>query len=231
MNRTDRLYALVEELRAVAPGVRSARDLAERFEVSVRTIERDLSALQQAGVPIWAEPGRRGGYAVDPAHTLPPVNFTAPEAAAIAIALARGGEMPFGASARTALRKVLHAMGAAADDARALADKVALVGDGRRPRGVSAVLEHAVTEREVLAIDYVDKDGRRTRREVEPFGFVGTDDHWYLVAWCRLRDDARSFRADRIERAVATGEPALERPIELVGEELVAVVRRPLALD
>lgn len=61
MNRTDRLYALVEELRAVAPRLRSASWLAARFEVSTRTIERDLSALQQTGVPIWAEPGRTGG--------------------------------------------------------------------------------------------------------------------------------------------------------------------------
>ena len=58
MNRTDRLYAIVEVLRATAPR-RAARDLADRFEVSVRTIERDISSLQQSGVPIWATPGRR----------------------------------------------------------------------------------------------------------------------------------------------------------------------------
>ena len=79
MNRTDRLYALVEELRAVAPQWRSANWFAERFEVSSRTIERDLSALQQAGVPIYATPGRRGGYAIDVQHTLPPLNLSAAE--------------------------------------------------------------------------------------------------------------------------------------------------------
>jgi len=88
MNRTDRLYALVEELRAVAPRVRSVRWLAQRFEVHARTIERDLSALQQAGVPIWATPGRHGGYALDPRMSLPPLNFTPAEAAAIAVAMA-----------------------------------------------------------------------------------------------------------------------------------------------
>jgi predicted DNA-binding transcriptional regulator YafY len=65
VNLTDRLYALVEELRAVAPGHRSTTWLAERFEVSARTIERDLSALQQSGVPIYATTGRRGGCAID----------------------------------------------------------------------------------------------------------------------------------------------------------------------
>ena len=69
VNRTDRLYALVEELRAVAPRPRTARQLADRFEVSVRTIERDLNALIQAGVPLYATPGPGGGYAVDRRHT------------------------------------------------------------------------------------------------------------------------------------------------------------------
>src|SRR4051812_12000104 len=75
VNRTDRLYAIVEDLRAIAPRPRTARNLATRYEVSVRTIERDISALQQAGVPIYATTGRRGGYSLDPAMTLPPLNF------------------------------------------------------------------------------------------------------------------------------------------------------------
>ena len=72
MNRTDRLYALVEELRAVAPRPRSARQLAGRYEVSTRTIERDVLALQEAGVPIYAVAGRCGGYVIDKTLTLPP---------------------------------------------------------------------------------------------------------------------------------------------------------------
>ena len=76
VNRTDRLFALVEELRACAPGRRSARQLASLYEVSARTIERDIGALQQAGVPIYADPGRSGGYTVDKSLTLPPLNFT-----------------------------------------------------------------------------------------------------------------------------------------------------------
>ena len=94
VNRTDRLYALVEELRAAAPQWRSASSLADHFEVSKRTIERDLSALQQAGVPIYATPGRRGGYALDLQHTLPPLNLSAAEVAAVASALAVGTSTP-----------------------------------------------------------------------------------------------------------------------------------------
>ena len=82
MNRTDRLDALAEELRVSAPGARSAQRLAERFEVAVRTIQRDILALQEAGVPIWATPGPGGGYTIDPGHTLPPLNLTPAESAA-----------------------------------------------------------------------------------------------------------------------------------------------------
>src|SRR2546421_5333369 len=110
MNRTDRLYALVEELRAAAPAPRSARWLADRFEVSSRTVERDLGALQQAGVPIYAEPGRTGGYVLDKAHTLPPVNVTPAEAVAIAVALEGLHGTPFHDAARSALRQGIAVM-------------------------------------------------------------------------------------------------------------------------
>lgn len=107
MNRTDRLYALVEELRAVAPRPRSARQLAGRYEVSTRTIERDILALQEAGVPIYAVAGRCGGYVIDKALTLPPLNFTAAEMVAMAVSLARVEPAPFASALRSALRKVL----------------------------------------------------------------------------------------------------------------------------
>ena len=128
MNRLDRLYALVEELRAAGLPGRSARRLAERFEVSVRTIERDILALQEAGVPISAQLGRRGGYVLDRSMTLPPLNFSPAEVVAMAVGLRRLDDTPFARDARTALLKVVAAMpdGAAAR-ARTLADGVRLL--------------------------------------------------------------------------------------------------------
>jgi predicted DNA-binding transcriptional regulator YafY len=218
MNRTDRLYALVEELRATAPRVRSARRLAERFEVSVRTIERDILALQEAGVPIWANFGRGGGYTIDPAHTLPSLNFTASEAAAIALALARTGPMPFGGAARTAMHKVAAAMSSTgrvgADD---LLDRIRLLQAKPEPSAapVLRAVEQAVVERRVLRLDYRDKHGHDTvARLVEPLGFVGGEREWYLVGWCRLRGEVRVFRLDRISMIEVTQErsPAREPP-------------------
>ena len=165
MNRTDRLYALVEDLRATAPRARGARRLAERFEVSVRTIQRDILALQEAGVPIWATPGPGGGYTIDPGHTLPPLNFTASEAAAIAVALARSGPMPFDGAARTALHKLVAAMSAVRAYQRgraAGADPPAVWQGGGVGRAGAAAVERAVLERRVLCLDYRDKHGQPT---------------------------------------------------------------------
>jgi predicted DNA-binding transcriptional regulator YafY len=207
MTRTDRLYALVEELRAVAPRPRSARWLADRFGVSSRTIERDLSALQQSGVPIWAEPGRTGGYCLDTAHTLSPLGFTVDEALAVMVALGALATSPFRDSAASALRKVV----AVTDDRRLretadLAARIHLLGD-EEPTGAPRGLAEALRTGQVLRISYTDRDGGASERDVEPMGFVGKGHNWYLIGWCRLRDGLRAFRGDRIVQA----EPLVER--------------------
>ncbi|XVQ09001.1 helix-turn-helix transcriptional regulator [Spirillospora sp. CA-255316] len=240
MNRTDRLYALVEELRARAPRRVSARELAARYEVSVRTIERDIGALQEAGVPIFADVGRNGGYTLDKSRTLPPLNFTPAEAVAIAIVLGRAGGSPFARSARTALHKIVTAMSAAdGATARELAGRIrflahpsadeAAAGSAARPASVPAVLEEAMSARRVVRLTYVDRDGAETEREVEPVAFTGASRGWYLLGWCRLRDDSRVFRIDRVRRASLLDEVAPERRFEdCDGDRPPDYVVRPL---
>ncbi|MGW4563390.1 helix-turn-helix transcriptional regulator [Streptomyces sp. NPDC004561] len=221
VNRTDRLYALVEELRAAAPRPRSARTLARRFEVSVRTVERDLAALQQSGVPIHAEPGRTGGYVLDRERTLPPLSMTPAEATALAVALRSLDGTPFEADARSALHKVLAVMpGRERRAAAELADRVRLLVPAARPARparpvVPAALREALTAGRVLRLDYADAAGRVTERDVEPLGFLGGEEHWYLVAWCRLRDAARGFRLDRVRTVRALDEQAPHRAVDL----------------
>jgi predicted DNA-binding transcriptional regulator YafY len=214
VNRTDRLYALVEELRAVAPRPRTARQLADHFEVSVRTIERDLGALMEAGVPLYARTGPGGGYALDKAHTLPPVNFTPDEAIAVAVALARPASSPMATALGTALRKVVAAMPEAqATLAHRLAGRIALfeAPSDVRP-AAAATLEEALLRSRVVEIGYEDRHGRVSARVIEPQALVGSEKDWYLVAHCRLRDDTRVFRLDRVSTARLTGETAPERP-------------------
>ncbi|WP_295119730.1 YafY family protein [uncultured Leifsonia sp.] len=230
MNRTDRLYALVEELRAVAPRPRSARWLAERFEVSSRTIERDLSALQQSGVPIWAEPGRAGGYAIDRSHTLPPLGFTVGEALAVSAALGVLASSPFAASAASALRKVVAVM----DDGRLretaeLTARIHVLDDGGAPQTVAG-LDGALTSGRVHRITYRDRAGAETVRDVEPLGFVNKGRDWYLVAWCRLRDGLRAFRVDRIVTVEATAERPPHRSLSADDLDIVYGELRTLTL-
>jgi predicted DNA-binding transcriptional regulator YafY len=230
VNRTDRLYALVEELRAVAPRPRSARWLAERFEVSSRTIERDLSALQQSGVPIWAEPGRAGGYAIDRSHTLPPLGFTVDEALAVSAALGVLASSPFAASAASALRKVVAVM----DDGRLretaeLTRSIHVLDDGEAPQTVAG-LDRALTSGRVHRITYRDRAGAETVRDVEPLGFVNKGRDWYLVAWCCLRDGLRAFRSDRIVTVEATAERPPRRSLSADDLDIVYGQLRTLTL-
>lgn len=230
MNRTDRLYAIVEELRARSPRRMGARDLATRFEVSPRTIERDLLALQEAGVPIWSQRGPGGGYALDPRRTLPPLNLTAEEAAALAMAVAAARGMPFGRAGERARRKLAAVLAPGdADGARAIADRVRISRADDVDQGVIRRVEDAVSKGLCVDLRYVDRHGDVTDRRVEAHGLHGGRGGWYLVGWCRLRDDGRVFRLDRIREAELTDEPIPERSLDEVLDVPFPVDRPVLA--
>jgi predicted DNA-binding transcriptional regulator YafY len=214
VNRTDRLYALVEELRAVAPRPRSASWLARRFEVSVRTVERDLEALRQSGLPIRSEAGRTGGYSLDRERTLPPVTLSAAEALAVSVALRTAASTPFAAAAHRAAQKVLAVLPAyVRQREEALAQRVYRVGD-HTPDG-SGVMSEAIVEAllsgRVLHLSYTDRRGAVTTRDVEPLGLLWGPNGWYLAAWCRLRSAIRGFQLDRITSLELSGERAAPR--------------------
>lgn len=221
MNRTDRLFAIREELRGAGRDGRTAERLADVFEVSVRTIKRDVAALQQAGFPVCARPGPGGGYIVDRNATLPPINFTAPEAVGLAAAAAASRGQPFDQDLRAVLAKVLGAMdGPARQRAALLADRV-WINDVRRDRRTTRNLrqiEQGLSEQRVLALRYRDRNGKESQRRVDPVLLAHTDGHWYLVAHCRHVDAIRWFRLDRVDAANLTKERASEVPVDSVGQ-------------
>jgi predicted DNA-binding transcriptional regulator YafY len=145
----------------------------------------------------------------------------------MAIALRGLAGTPFRAAAGSALRKLVAAM--QADDAAAahdLAGRIHLMGDDAPPAVPRAVAD-AVSAGRVLRIGYADRAGTATVRDVEPMGFVGKQAQWYLVAWCRLRDEVRAFRLDRIASVAVTAEVPAPRPLH--GDDLhipYGVVRR-----
>jgi predicted DNA-binding transcriptional regulator YafY len=214
VNRTERLYALVEELRA-APRGRSSRWLADRFEVSVRTVERDLAALARSGVPLHAVPGRGGGHRLDRAHTLPPLSLTPGEAVALVVAARASADGPFGAAARRAAQKVLGVLGPAERAGLdAAAERVRFLSPAAAP-SPSADLQDHVRRRRVLTLGYTDRNGRSEPRTVEPLGLLLGSEHWFLIAWCRRREGVRGFRLDRISGLEPADEIAPDRGIDL----------------
>src|SRR5262245_41584083 len=161
MRRTERLFALAEYLRGRRTGV-TAEALAVRFEVTVRTIYRDLDALRAAAMPIGAERGPGGGYALDRNYTLPPVNFTAREAALL-VALGRFAIdmrlLPFAETLGSALDKVRAALSASAQ--RELLTRLTEISFHGVPalpskKEVRAALERAWFEQRPMRITYVD---------------------------------------------------------------------------
>ena len=229
MNRIDRLYALVEELRSRAPRTMRAAELAERFEVSTRTIERDLLALQESGVAIWAQPGPGGGYGLNVDATLPPLNLTPAEAAAVATALAATRAMPFAEAGRSALKKLTAVMASAPRDAASrLVSHIRVVqGPGGTVNPASEVVQQALIDSVAVELIYRDAQARETVRVVEPVGLFGTHTGWYLAAWCRLRQAPRAFRLDRIIRATLTREQIAPRSPDTMLAELPFEMAEP----
>jgi len=219
MNRSDRLYALREQLRRAGPAGRTAGRLAEVFEVSVRTIKRDISTLQHGGFPVWARPGPGGGYVVDAAATLPPVNFTDAEISGLAAAVAAHRGQPFDSYARAALVKALSVMDARAQERatvlnnRVWIDRTDTASDARTRRAI----EEALHEQRVLVVHYRDRHDKQTTRRVDPVLLARTRGEWYLVGYCRTREALRWFRLDRFTAAHCTTEPAAKIPAAAVG--------------
>jgi predicted DNA-binding transcriptional regulator YafY len=213
MPHPDRLTAIVEELRRAGPAGRTAASLAARLDVSVRTIRRDLLALQGAGVPVGGISGPGGGYVLAEHAMLPPVALTQGQATAAAVALATATTGPLSRDGASALEKLLDAL--PPTEQKQVAE-VASRGWSGPPAVVrsalAATVEEALRTGQMLTIDYQDAAGSRTvGRRVEPHLLAFTGAQWYLLAWCLERRGPRWFRWDRISRAANSGLPVAER--------------------
>jgi predicted DNA-binding transcriptional regulator YafY len=206
MQRSRRLFALAEYLRGRRTGV-TAETLADRFEVTVRTIYRDLDALRAASMPISAERGRGGGFALDRSYSLPPVNFTAREAALL-VALGRFASnmrlLPFVETLASALDKVQAALSTSAQrELLARLDELSFHGVPALPvkKGVRAALERAWFEQQPLRITYVDGSFIETTRRVKVEAVI-MDRHETRLDGLDLESgERRHYRLDRIMRA------------------------------
>jgi predicted DNA-binding transcriptional regulator YafY len=206
MRRTERLFALAEYLRGRRTGV-TAEALAERFEVTIRTIYRDLDTLRAAALPVGAERGPGGGYALDRSYSLPPVNFTAREAALL-VALGQQASamrlLPFTDTLGSALDKVRSALSTSAQ--RELLERLAELTFIDVPalpikKAVRIAIERAWFERQPLSITYVDGNLIQSTRKVRLLSVIMNRRETRIDAEDLETQERRHFRLDRIERA------------------------------
>ncbi len=214
MNRIDRLTAILIQLQSQK--VVTAEDIADRFEISTRTVYRDVKALMEAGVPIGSEAGT--GYFIVDGYHLPPVMFTQDEAGAMLVAgklvdkLTDKSVRQAYTSALLKIKSVLHA--ADKDHLENLDSSVEIFLRSRADNGKSSefpdhfmtAIQRAVAAKTVLKITYTNQQGESTKREVEPLGVSYYGMAWHLIGWCRYRKEYRDFRSDRIRDLVDTGQ-------------------------
>jgi predicted DNA-binding transcriptional regulator YafY len=212
VRRQTRLFAIAEHLRARRTGV-TAEGLAERFGVTVRTIYRDLDALRDAALPVRADRGRGGGYALDRAYTLPPVNFTAREAALL-VTLGRWATemrlLPFAETLQNALDKVRGALSASAQ--RELLELMAglqFVGVPALPvpDRVRQAIERAWFEQAPLRLRYRGSNGVVTTRTFKIQGVVFERSITMINGIDLDKNEPRQLRLDRIESALVALDP------------------------
>ncbi len=208
MNRRERLFALAEHLRARRTGV-TAEALADRFGVTIRTIYRDLDSLRAAELPVRADRGRGGGYALDRAYTLPPVNFTPREAALLVTIGAFATEMrflPFTDTLNAALDKVRGALSTSAQ--RELLEHmkslsfVGVPAHGAKPE-VRRAVEQAWFERQPVRIRYLSNDNVVSLRTVRILNVIMERTLTLLTCDDLDKGEQRQFRLDRILTAEA----------------------------
>ncbi|AFL86949.1 putative transcriptional regulator [Terriglobus roseus DSM 18391] len=206
MRRADRLFRIVSLLRSGR--MMTGAQLAERLQISPRTLYRDVADLQRTGTPITGEAGV--GYTLRKDEHLPPMHFTPEEMTALVLgarmAGAWGSESTQSA-ANDALVKIEAALPA---EHRSRVDRVLLFAPSfahpAQTRKLLDRLHEACTKNRVMRFGYTDEAGRETERAVHPLGLFFWGNRWTLVAWCRRRDDFRHFRLDRMREVAVSDE-------------------------
>ncbi len=206
MKKRSRLFALTEYLRGRRTGV-TAEALAERFGVTVRTIYRDLDALRDAHLPVSAERGPGGGFALDRSYTLPPVNFTAREAALIALVGRWASELrliPFTETLAAAVDKVRGALDKAGQrEVRDHLDQLHFIGVPTPPvsRAIRRAVEEAWFEGAPLEVSWTSSEGSRERALVRVRGALCERTMTLLIAIDEHSGEERRLRLDRLDGA------------------------------
>jgi predicted DNA-binding transcriptional regulator YafY len=209
-------------------------ELANRLEVSGRTIRRDIERLRQLGYPVESLTGPAGGYRLAAGTAMPPLLLDDDEAIAIAVGLRTAARASVTGIEETAVRALVKLEQVLPNHLRR---RVSALGAATftlsMPGGPTVDPQHltviaaACRDSECLRFGYSARDGAETRRQVEPHSLVNLGRRWYLVAWDRDREDWRTFRVDRIERPASTG--VRFQPRRLPAKDAAAYIQRSMS--
>lgn len=211
MNRIDRLTSIIIYLQGRKRT--TIEQLAERYEISERTVFRDLKALEEAGVPIGSEAGE--GYFIVKGYHLPPVMFSKSEAASMLAGerlMQRWQNTELGRSYTSALEKIRSVLSTEDKEYFESLDEhiqsypYEIENNPIPNEQIFSQLQYSIFNKEIIELIYERPyEEVQTKRKVEPLGLLIMGMHWYLAAWCKLREDYRMFRLDRILKFHSTG--------------------------
>ncbi|WP_192822423.1 YafY family protein [Rufibacter sp. LB8] len=212
LNRFDRIVALLQHLQSSRTV--KAQDLADRFQVSLRTIYRDIRSLEASGVPVTGEAGV--GYSLLEGYRLPPVMFTQEEAGSFVAAaklMQKFTDKALGAHFESAMYKVKSVLrGSAKDRVAALesqiwVDAAAPVFNKDTPHALDVLLDSMADKKQVALQYQAFSSEATTERRIEPVGLFHENNFWYIMGYCHLRQEYRQFRTDRMLQIKLTDKP------------------------
>ncbi len=188
----------------------TAKYLAERHNVSIRTIYRDIRTLEKSGIPIITEEGK--GYSIMEGYHLSPVLFTEDEANALIKVeqlVLMNKDQSFSDNVSSAIEKIKSILRySQKGNADLLSDRIYFGGNRDQEKSSNNLMkiQSAIINFQLLKIEYVSSKRKRSTRDIEPFAIYSTNGNFLLIAFCRLREDFRVFRIDYIEKLVTQGD-------------------------
>jgi predicted DNA-binding transcriptional regulator YafY len=206
--RLSRLTAILTQLQSKR--IITAKQLAERHNVSKRTIYRDIRTLERSGIPIITEEGK--GYSIMEGYHLPPVLFTENEANALVtieqLAI-KNKDASLVENISSAIEKIKAILRySQKGNADLLAERIYFNGNNKEEKTSNNLMQiqSALTQHKVLTMEYFSSENKLTRRKIEPFALYSIHDNFLLIAFCRLRNDFRHFRIDFIKKLITEEE-------------------------
>ncbi|WP_025665542.1 helix-turn-helix transcriptional regulator [Aquimarina megaterium] len=206
--RLSRLTAILTQLQSKR--IITAKQLAEKHNVSLRTIYRDIRTLEKSGIPIVTEEGK--GYSIMEGYHLPPVLFTEDEANALITLeqlVIKNKDLSFVKNSSSAIEKIKAILRySQKGNADLLADRIYFSGNNNEEKTSNNLMQiqSAITQYHVLTIDYHSSKNNQTLRDIEPFAIYSIHENFLLIGFCRLRNDFRHFRIDFIKKIVTKTE-------------------------